>query len=105
MSYLKESVSTSGRRNFRQALVQASVRCLGKGGKLLEIGKADILRGTSLSMRPLLQNVQFIGIDLDRVVTSSDGREVCPCAAFPPLTTAFQKSTKPSHALAQNPSF
>ena len=55
--------------------MQASVRCLGKFGKLLEIGKYDILKGTPLSMKPLLQNVQFIGIDLDRVATGSDDRE------------------------------
>lgn len=47
--------------------MQASVRCLGNKGRLLEIGKYDILKGTPLSMRPLLRNIAFDGIDLDRV--------------------------------------
>ena len=47
--------------------MQASVRCLGNRGRLLEIGKYDILKGTPLSMRPLLRNIAYDGIDLDRV--------------------------------------
>ena len=66
-----------------QLSMQASVRCLGKFGKLLEIGKYDILKGTPLSMKPLLQNVQFIGIDLDRVATGSDNREASPVLQSP----------------------
>ncbi len=46
---------------------QASVRCLASYGALLEIGKYDILKGTGLSMRPMLRNIEFQGIDLDRV--------------------------------------
>ncbi len=47
--------------------VQATVRCLADNGRLLEIGKYDILKGTPLSMRPMLRNVAFEGIDLDRI--------------------------------------
>jgi hypothetical protein len=46
---------------------QATVRCLADNGRLLEIGKYDILKGTPLSMRPMLRNVAFEGIDLDRI--------------------------------------
>ncbi|EIE23140.1 hypothetical protein COCSUDRAFT_47508 [Coccomyxa subellipsoidea C-169] len=47
--------------------LQATVRCLADNGRLLEIGKYDILKGTPLSMRPMLRNVAFEGIDLDRI--------------------------------------
>lgn len=56
----------------RTCVLQASVRCLASKGRLLEIGKYDILKGTSLSMRPLLQNIAFDGIDLDRVFNDPD---------------------------------
>ena len=52
--------------------LQASVRCLANRGRLLEIGKYDILKGTNLSMRPLLRNIAFDGIDLDRVFNDPD---------------------------------
>ena len=58
--------------------MQASVRCLGNWGKLLEIGKYDILKGTPLSMRPMLNNISFEGIDVDRVMNHSDSTEVVP---------------------------
>ncbi|CAK0786732.1 hypothetical protein CVIRNUC_009946 [Coccomyxa viridis] len=48
--------------------LQATVRCLADNGRLLEIGKYDILKGTPLSMRPMLRNCAFEGIDLDRIV-------------------------------------
>ena len=58
--------------------LQASVRCLGDRGRLLEIGKYDILKGAALSMRPLLRNIAFDGIDLDRVFNDvDDTTEVC----------------------------
>jgi hypothetical protein len=49
-------------------LAQATVRCLAAGGRLLEIGKYDILQDTPLGMRPLLRNVAFEGVDLDRIM-------------------------------------
>ncbi|KAK9803549.1 hypothetical protein WJX73_007935 [Symbiochloris irregularis] len=54
----------------------ASVRCLGHWGKLLEIGKYDILQGTPLSMRPMLNNISFEGIDVDRVMNHPDSTEL-----------------------------
>ena len=52
------------------------MRCLGHWGKLLEIGKYDILQGTPLSMRPMLNNISFEGIDVDRVMNHPDSTEV-----------------------------
>ena len=46
----------------------------------MEIGKADILKGSSLPMKPLLENVHFIGIDVDRVFTGPHTKEASPCA-------------------------
>lgn len=54
------------------------MRCLADNGRLLEIGKYDILKGTPLSMRPMLRNCAFEGIDLDRIVNDpSNITEVC----------------------------
>ncbi len=62
-----------------QSCMQATVRCLADNGRLLEIGKYDILKGTPLSMRPMLRNCAFEGIDLDRIVNDpSNITEVCP---------------------------
>ena len=55
-----------------RAKLQASVRCLANRGRLLEIGKYDILKGTALSMRPLLHNIGYDGIDLDRIFNDAD---------------------------------
>ncbi|EIE19938.1 hypothetical protein COCSUDRAFT_44339 [Coccomyxa subellipsoidea C-169] len=63
--------------------LQASVRCIASYGKLLEIGKYDILKGTGLSMRPLLRNIDFQGIDLDRVF--NDGEDPAQMAELSAL--------------------
>ena len=65
--------------------LQASVRCLGHWGKLLEIGKYDILQGTPLSMRPMLNNISFEGIDVDRVMNHPESTEVSMCWCNNPL--------------------
>lgn len=56
------------------------MRCIGNFGKLLEIGKYDILQGTPLSMLPLLNNVAYEGVDVDRVMNHPDSTEVRPIA-------------------------
>ena len=43
------------------------MRCLAPYGRLLEIGKVDVLGGGRLPMRPLDANIAFEGIDLDRL--------------------------------------
>ena len=61
------------------------MRCLGDRGRLLEIGKYDILKGAALSMRPLLRNIAFDGIDLDRVFNDADDTaEVCAPPSWHP---------------------
>ena len=54
------------------------MRCLGNWGKLLEIGKYDILRNTPIPMRPMLNNISYEGIDVDRVMNHPDSTEVTP---------------------------
>ena len=61
------------------AVKQASVRCLGHWGRLLEIGKYDILQGTHLSMKPLLNNIAYEGVDVDRVLNHPESTEVRSC--------------------------
>ncbi|KAK9826437.1 hypothetical protein WJX81_005723 [Elliptochloris bilobata] len=60
--------------------LQASVRCLAPYGRLLELGKYDVLGGGALPMQPLDRNIAFEGIDLDRLffdgAASEQGWEV-----------------------------
>lgn len=51
------------------------MRCLADGGRLLEIGKYDILKDTPLGMRPLLRNVAFEGVDLDRIMNDPSHKD------------------------------
>ena len=86
LSSLQSQIYARPRRELKAKLVvlQASVRCIGRGGKLLEIGKYDILKGSNLSMRPMLDNIAFEGIDVDRVMNDPDhAHEVSSC--FTPL--------------------
>ena len=67
------------------------MRCLASRGRLLEIGKYDILRGTGLSMRPMLRNIAFDGIDLDRVFNDSeDTTEVSPLPQLSQKPSRYQ---------------
>ena len=55
------------------------MRCLAPYGRLLEIGKYDVLAGTALSMQPLDRNIAFEGIDLDRLFFDGAAAEqACP---------------------------
>ncbi|XP_045466442.1 fatty acid synthase-like [Harmonia axyridis] len=47
--------------------LQASVRCLAKGGRFLEIGKFDLANNNSLSMLMLSKGCSFHGIMLDQL--------------------------------------
>ena len=66
------------------------MRCLADNGRLLEIGKYDILKGTPLSMRPMLRNVAFEGIDLDRITNDpsniTEARAQPPCRIWQPVS-------------------
>ncbi|XP_034937434.1 fatty acid synthase [Chelonus insularis] len=51
--------------------LQASVRCLAKDGRFLEIGKYDLSNNTSLGMAFFLKNTSFHGILLDALFGSN----------------------------------
>lgn len=51
-------------------MLQASVRCLAKDGRFLEIGKLDLSNNTSLGMSVFLKNTTFHGILLDALFES-----------------------------------
>ena len=72
------------------------MRCLADNGRLLEIGKYDILKGTPLSMRPMLRNVAFEGIDLDRITNDPCNIAEVGLLAFPACASAGQNSSPPS---------
>lgn len=59
-------------------LFQASVRCLARRGRFLEIGKVDFLNRTSLDTNVFLKNCSFHGIFLDDImeVTSALKKEI-----------------------------
>lgn len=58
--------------------LQASVRCLAKDGRFLEIGKYDLSNNSNLGMAVFLKNTAFHGILLDALFESSspEKREV-----------------------------
>ena len=47
--------------------LQASIRCLARHGRFLEIGKYDLSNNTPLGMALFLRNVAFHGILLDAI--------------------------------------
>ncbi|KAL7024910.1 hypothetical protein ACKWTF_013247 [Chironomus riparius] len=49
----------------------ASVRCLGRGGKFLEIGKFDMANDNKLSLGDFLRELSFHAIFLDRIFKAS----------------------------------
>lgn len=55
--------------------LQASVRCLGMGGRFLEIGKFDLTANNPLGMMIFLKEVSFIGITLDHLLYSTTEEE------------------------------
>ena len=76
------------------------MRCLADNGRLLEIGKYDILKGTPLSMRPMLRNVAFEGIDLDRI--TNDPSNIDEVRARPPVMHASPVASWHSQRQPQN---
>nr|WIW72532.1 fatty acid synthase [Kerria lacca] len=47
--------------------LQASVRCLAKGGRFLEIGKFDLAKNNMLGMEHFLKEISFHGVMLDNL--------------------------------------
>jgi fatty acid synthase, animal type len=49
--------------------LQASIRCLGKGGKFLEIGKFDMENDTKIGLNNFLRELSFHAIMVDKLIT------------------------------------
>jgi len=89
LHHVTRSKPRPGRAPRPAAGAQASVRCLAPYGRLLEIGKADVLGGARLPMAPLDRNIAFEGIDLDRLFfDGAAAGQACP--AFPKALAADQ---------------
>lgn len=56
-------------------MLQASVRCLAKDGRFLEIGKLDLSNNTALGMAFFLKNTTFHGILLDALFDAGSDNE------------------------------
>ncbi|VDO39253.1 unnamed protein product [Haemonchus placei] len=54
-------------------MLQASLRCLARHGRFLEIGKVDLAQNSSLGMSKLLDNVTIHGILLDSIMDPTVG--------------------------------
>lgn len=52
--------------------LQASIRCVARGGCFLEIGKFDFLSDNLLDLSILSRGIRFFGIMLDNVFLASD---------------------------------
>jgi len=52
--------------------LHASIRCLGKGGKFLEIGKFDMEKGTKIGMEYFLKEISIHSVMLDMVMIGPD---------------------------------
>lgn len=64
--------------------LQASIRCLGFGGKFLEIGKFDMANDTKIGMNIFLKELSFHSVMLDRLFGETTEKklvsiEVCGC--------------------------
>lgn len=67
------------------------MRCLASAGKLLELGKYDMMIGTQLPIEPLMKNIEYLGVDLDQILTAGDSNEVWP--KIPPTQILQQQSS------------
>lgn len=54
-------------------MLQASLRCLARHGRFLEIGKVDLAQNSALGMSKLLDNVSIHGILLDSIMDPTVG--------------------------------
>lgn len=50
----------------------ASVRCLGRGGIFLEIGKFDLANDSRLGLAPFLKEISFVSVLLDLIMKRND---------------------------------
>ncbi|KAL7036629.1 hypothetical protein ACKWTF_008882 [Chironomus riparius] len=56
--------------------LQASIRCLGFGGKFLEIGKFDMANDTKIGMNIFLKELSFHSVMLDRLFGESNEKKL-----------------------------
>lgn len=56
--------------------LQASVRCLARGGRFLEIGKFDLAANNPLGMEAFLKEISFHGIMLDNLFTAPEEKKI-----------------------------
>ncbi|XP_020298388.1 fatty acid synthase-like [Pseudomyrmex gracilis] len=54
--------------------LQASIRCLARGGRFLEIGKYDLISNSTINLKEFSKGISFYGVLLDRVFISTDER-------------------------------
>lgn len=72
--------------------LKASIRCLARGGRFMEIGKFDLSNNTSLQLLVMEKQAHFSGIMLDQVFLSSrENKEKIAKALNDGLTTGFIK--------------
>lgn len=56
--------------------LQASIRCVGKGGKFLEIGKTDIANDTKIGMANFLKEISFNVVLVENLFLSSHDEKI-----------------------------
>lgn len=56
--------------------LHASIRCVAKGGKFLEIGKFDISNDTKIGLAEFLKEMSFHAILVDNLFTASDEEKI-----------------------------
>lgn len=56
--------------------LKASIRCLARGGRFLEIGRFDMEKDTSIGMAAFLKEISFHGISLDNLFDASDDEKL-----------------------------
>ena len=49
-------------------LLHASWDCVARLGKMIELGKRDFLTNGTLSLKPFINNRQFIGVDMTELL-------------------------------------
>ncbi|XP_014482327.1 PREDICTED: fatty acid synthase-like [Dinoponera quadriceps] len=55
--------------------LQASLRCLARGGRFLEIGKYDLISNNVLNKMAFARGISFHGIMLDRIISAKEEME------------------------------
>ena len=80
--------------------LRSSLRLLAPGGRFLEIGKRDIYSGSNLPMGPFRNNLSFLAIDLEQVVSQLPHLIQ---EAFSELSRLFESGQLPPLPIATTP--